>query len=284
MFDWGDGTNSSWLQLEQNQTSITETHHWDMVGSYQLHVRYKSENAPYGIWSDAMLVEISTYTNDDVPYTPVWHTGKIQGFNDTLYTYSASTADPNGYQVCYRFDFGNGTFSEWTPFVPSGISSYLSSAWQAPGVYVVSSQAKNQFGLESAWSEPVQVIITEKTAANAASIDLIVLNDLTYQIIYTSEYEGTLYNPLTKASNDISWKGGGVFLLDDDGDGRWEYLYIPSLGQIQPNVEPTIPEETSFFEIPWLIIFIILIVLFGVVGVVFVLLKTGYLYLYEEEV
>ena len=29
MFDWGDGTNSSWLQLEQNQTSITETHHWD---------------------------------------------------------------------------------------------------------------------------------------------------------------------------------------------------------------------------------------------------------------
>lgn len=284
MFDWGDGTNSSWLQLEQNQTSITETHHWDAVGTYQLHVKYKSDTAPYGIWSDAKIVEIATYSNDDFPYTPIVYTGKIQGFNNTLYTYSALTTDPNDYPVRYRFDYGNGTFSDWTPFVPSGTSSYLSFAWETPGVYGLRTQAQNQYGLESAWSEPVQVVMTDKSAANSASIDLLVLNNITYQIIYTSEHEGTFYNPANGASNDIQWKGGGVFLIDDDSDGRSEYLYIPSMGQIQPYVEPIPSQGNLFFQVPWLIIFIILIIIFGVVGVVLVLLKTGYLYLYEEEV
>ncbi len=284
MFDWGDGTNSSWLQLEQNQTSITETHHWDIVGTYQLHVKYKSETAPYGIWSDAMMVEITTYSNDDFPYTPIVYTGKIQGFNSTVYTYSALTTDPYDYQVCYRFDYGNGTFSEWTPYVPSGTSSYLSFAWAEPGVYLLRTQAKNLYGLESGWSEPIQVIITDKSSDTGASIDLLVLNNITYQIVYTSEIAGTFYNPATGTSSDIQWKGGGVFLIDDDSDGRWEYLYIPSIGQIQANIEPIPTENNLFFEIPWLIIFIILIIIFGVVGVVLVLLRTGYLYLYEEEV
>lgn len=284
MFDWGDGTNSSWLRLEQNQTSITETHHWDMIGTYQIHVKYKSDTVPYGIWSDALIVEIAGYTADDFPNTPILYTGKIQGVNDTLYTYSALTTDPYNYPVCYRFDFGNGTFSEWTPYVSSGTSSYLTFTWTTPGVYFLRIQAKNQYGLESAWSEPIQVAITDKAAVNGASIDLIVLHNISYQIIYTSEYEGTFYNPSSGSSNDLLWKGGGVFLIDDDGDGRWEYLYIPSVGQIQPYVEPVIQQEGIFFQIPWMLIIIILIVIFGVIGVVLVLLKTGYLYFYEEEV
>ena len=282
MFDWGDGTNSSWLQLEQNQTSITETHHWDIVGTYQLHVRYKSDTAPYGVWSDALMVEITTYSNDDFPYTPILYTGKIQGVNSTVYTYSALTTDPYDYQVCYRFDYGNGTFSEWTPYVPSGTSSYLSFAWGTPGVYLLRTQAKNLYGLESGWSDPVQVIITDKSVNTGASIDLLVLNNITYQIIYTSENEGTFYNPSTGTSSDIQWKDGGIFLIDDDSDGRWEYLYIPSIGQIQANIEPIPSENNIFGGIPWLIIFIVLIIIFGVVGVVLVLLKTGYLYVYEE--
>jgi len=284
MFDWGDGTNSTWLQLEQNQTSITETHHWDEVGTYQLHVKYTSDTAPYGIWSDAMMIEITAYSNDDLPFAPIVYTGKIQGFNNTVYTYSALTTSPYDYQVCYRFDYGNGTYSEWTPYVPSGTSSYLSFSWKEPGAFVLRTQARDQYGLESGWSDPIQVIITDKSAANGASIDLVVLNNISYQIIYTSEHEGTFYNPANAASNDIKWKDGGVFLIDDDSDGRWEYLYIPSIGQIQPYVEPIPSEENVFFEIPWLIIFIVLIIIFGVIGVVFVLLKTGYIYLYEDEV
>jgi hypothetical protein len=285
MFDWGDGTNSSWLQLEKNQTSITETHHWDIVGTYQIHVKYKSDTAPYGVWSDAMLVEITRYSNDDFPYTPFLYTGKIQGLNSTEYTYSAVTIDPAGYQVCYRFDFGNGTFSDWTALVPSGTSSYLTFSWTNPGIYTLRIQAKNQFGLESPWSDPIQIIIMDKTAPKDETIDALFIDNITYQIIFTSENTGTFYNPDTGASNDILWKGGGVYLIDDDSDGRWEYLYIPSIGQIQPYIEPVPTEKSSVLDqIPWLIIIIVLIIVFGIIGVVFVLLRTGYLYVYEEEV
>jgi hypothetical protein len=284
LFDWGDGTNTSWLQLRDNQTSITESHQWDAVGIYQVHVKYKSDTTPHGVWSDAKMVEITTYSSYDFPNPPIICTGKIQGFNNTVYTYSAVTTDPSEYPVCYRFGYGNGTFSDWTPYVPSGTSSYVSFSWQNPGVYEFRTQARNQNGLESAWSEPVEIIISDKTTATNASIDLVVLNNITYHIVFTSEYEGAFSNPATGASTDIRWIDGGFFLIDDDGDGRWEYIYSPLIGQIQPYEEPASSEGTYVTGTSWLLVLIILIIIFGVVGVFLVLLRTGYLFVYEEEV
>ncbi len=284
MFDWGDETISPWLQLENNQTSITQTHHWSSPGSYQVHVKYKSETAPYGIWSEAMLVDIYDFSSKNFPDTPIFYTGKIQGIIDNEYTYSALTTDPQEFPVCYRFDFGDDEISEWTLYVPSGSSAYFSYKWEKPGIYVLRTQARNQYGLESEWSEPVQVIMKNTSEDDGSSKDLVVLNNITYQIIYTSQFNGTFFNPSTGSSNDIHWNGGGVFLIDDDSDGRWEYLYVPAIGQIQPYTEPIPISHDIFSELPWILIFIILSIIFGVIGVVIVLIKTGYLYLYEEEV
>jgi hypothetical protein len=285
MFDWNDGTMSSWLQLEENQTSIHQTHHWNSSGTYQIHVKYKSETVPYDIWSEAMIVDINDFSNKNFPNTPILYTGKIQGIIGTEYTYSALTTDPQDFPVSYRFDFGGYAISEWTPYVPSGSSAYFSFIWEKPGTYILRTQARNLYGLESEWSAPVQVIM-QNTSENTtgASMDLVVLNDIPYQIIYTSPYNGTLFNPSTGASNDIHWNGGGVFLIDDDSDGRWEYLYVPSIGQIQPYTEQILPQSDIFSEIPWLLILIILCIVVGVIGIVVVLIKTGYIYLYEEEV
>ena len=284
MFDWGDGTNTSWMQLQDNQTRITESHQWNAVGTYQVHVKYKSDTTPNGVWSDAKMVEITTYSSYDFPNPPIISTGKIQGFNNTMYTYSAVTTDPAGYSVCYRFGYGNETLTDWTPYVPSGTSSYLSFSWQNPGVYELRTQACNQNGLESAWSEPVEIIISDKETDMGASIDLVILNNITYHVIFTSEYGGTFSNPATGASTDIRWVDGDIFLIDDDGDGRWEYLYSASIGQIQLYEEPESSEGNYRIETPWLLVLIILIIIFGVVGVFLVLLRTGYLYVYEEEV
>ena len=284
MFDWGDGTNTSWLQVEENQTSIVESHQWTLSGTYQLHVKFKSDEVPYGIWSDAMIIEIGTYTLENFPLIPIIQSGKILGVVGQKYTYSAVTTDPSEYLVSYRFDFNNGTLSPWTPFVPSGSSSYISFAWKEPGVKFLQAQAKNQYGLESEWSTPLQIIMKQTTEDNDSSVDHLVLNNISYQILFTSQYNGTFYNPATGASNDVHWNGGGVFLIDDDCDGRFEYLYMPSIGQIQSysDQEPVVSSFLS--DLPWFFIFIILSVIFGVIGVILVLIKTGYLYVYEEEV
>jgi hypothetical protein len=284
MFDWGDGTTSDWLQLAENETSIVQTHQWNVPGTYQVHVKFKNDVSPYGVWSNAKLVEITTYEGGDFPHKPILYTGKIQGVVGTVYTYSARTTDPHDFQVCYQFDFGNGTLSSWTPFVPSGTSSYISFAWQKPGVYIMRAQARNQYNLLSDWSDPVQVIIKDTSHDLGESIDLIVLSNITYQILYTSQYNGTLYNPSTGSSNDILWHEGGIFLIDDDSDGRWEYLYIPSIGQIQPYIEPVLPQKDFLSEFPWFLLILLLCIIFGTIGGVLFLIREGYIYFYEEEV
>ncbi len=284
MIDWGDGTNTSWLQLEANNTSITQTHQWNNPGVYQLHVKYKGETTPFGVWSDPMVIEITTISMDDFPNKPIIQTAKIQGRIWETYTYSAMSKDPYGYQVSYRFDNGNGTLSDWTAFVPSGSCSYQSFAWQQPGKYYLRAQAKNQYGLESEWSNPMQVIIRNTEESNRTSVDFVLLNDVSYHIMFSSEYQGTLYNPSTGSSNDIHWNGAGVFLIDDDSDGRWEYIYIPALGQIQPYIEPVHLENAFLSQLPWRFFIIIGGIILGVIGVVFVLIKKGVIYFYEEEV
>jgi hypothetical protein len=119
---------------------------------------------------------------------------------------------------------------------------------------------------------------------NGTSVDLVFLNDIYYQIIYSSSYNGTFYNPSSGGSNDIQWKGGGVFLIDDDSDGRWEYLYVPTIGEIQPYQEQVILQENIFSNVPWFLLLIIVSIILGVIGVVLVLIKKGYIYMYEEEV
>lgn len=284
MIDWGDGTNTSWLQLEANKTSITQTHQWNKPGVYQLRVNYKGETTPYGVWSEPKGIEITTISMDDFPDKPVIQTAKVQGVALKKYTYSAISVDPQGYAVSYRFDNGNGTLSAWTAFVPSGSSSYQSFSWQQPGKYYLRAQAKNQYGLESEWSNPIQVIIRDTEDGNGTSVDYVLLNDVSYHILYSSEYQGTLYNPSTGSSNDIHWNGAGVYLIDDDSDSRWEYIYIPAQGQIQPYTEPVRSEYDFVSQLPWRFIIIIGSIILGVIGVVLVLIKKGVIYFYEEEV
>jgi len=283
MFDWGDGTTTTWLQLESNQTAIVQTHHWSTPGTYQLRMKFKSEQVPEGVWSNSLALDITTYASNDFPNKPILRTGKIQGIIGNEYTYSALTTDPNEYQVSYRFDYGNGNLSEWTPYVPSETSSYRSFIWKTPGEYSLRAQARNQYGLESVWSYPVRVNMKNTSEDNGTSVDIVFLNDIYYQIIYSSSYNGTFYNPSSGGSNDIKWNGGGVFLIDDDSDGRWEYLYVPTIGEIQPYQEHVIPQKNIFSDVPWFLLLIIVSIILGVVGVVLVLIKKGYIYMYEEE-
>jgi hypothetical protein len=284
MFDWGDGTNTSWLQLEKDHTSISQTHVWNAPGTYQLHVKFKSDIVPYGIWSEAMFVEIVAYSTEDSPLKPIINTGKTLGVFNKTYVYSAVTTDSNDYPVRYRFDYGNGVLSTWTEFIPSGSNGYLSYGWNKPGVYLLRVQAINQYGLESDWSDPVQVIMKNTSEDNGESTDLVMLNNVHYEILYTSPYEGTFYNPASGVSTDIQWTDNGMFLIDDDGDGRWEFFYIPTQGLIQPYVEQTWLQKDTLSGIPWLLIIIILTVVLCVIGSIVILIKKGYIYFYEEDV
>lgn len=111
-------------------------------------------------------VYIIIYPSTLPPYKPDPPKGPACGKCGETYTYSAVTTDPDGDDISYLFDWGDGTTSGWTEFVPSGTNISASHSWDK-GTYSIRVKAKDETGMESEWSDPLEVpIIRNKVAFN----------------------------------------------------------------------------------------------------------------------
>ena len=59
--------------------------------------------------------------------------------------------------MSYVFDWGDGTNSGWTEYVPSGTSINISHTWTKKGSFNIRAKAKDSHGTESRWSESLSV-------------------------------------------------------------------------------------------------------------------------------
>jgi len=94
----------------------------------------------------------------DRPNTPDTPDGPTSGVIKTEYTYTTSTTDPNGDLIKYCFDWGDDTVS-WTDWLESGEIASLSHMWETPGYYEIKVKARDEYGLDSDWSEPLTMHI-----------------------------------------------------------------------------------------------------------------------------
>jgi hypothetical protein len=101
--------------------------------------------------SDYLFV-YDLYTTNPPPNTPSAPTGPDEGAIATDYTFSAVTTDPEGEQVSYMFDWGDGSMSDWIGPVDSGTPVNGIHQWAAAGTYDVKAKAKDIVGGESGWS------------------------------------------------------------------------------------------------------------------------------------
>ncbi|MEO0079973.1 MAG: hypothetical protein ABIK44_04790 [candidate division WOR-3 bacterium] len=86
------------------------------------------------------------------PATPEPPNGPSRaGIGDTC-LFTTVTTDPLNLPIAYRFDWGNGSGSGWSQFMPSGLAVSMSYAWPRPGSFQVRAQAKNIIGATSEWS------------------------------------------------------------------------------------------------------------------------------------
>ena len=84
--------------------------------------------------------------------------GSDTGLAGTAYSYSTSATDPDGDQVKYTFDWGDGS-SDTTNLVDSGTTASASHAWSNPGTYQIKAKATDSKGASSGWSESRAVTI-----------------------------------------------------------------------------------------------------------------------------
>ena len=79
------------------------------------------------------------------------------GGADVEHTYTASTNDPDGDDLYYLFDWGDGEFSEWIGPKNSGQTASASHTWTEQDDYQIRVKAKDEHGVQSEWSDPLPI-------------------------------------------------------------------------------------------------------------------------------
>jgi len=103
--------------------------------------------------------------NDNAPEKPVID-GPVNGLINKEYNYTAIASEPDGENISYYFDWGDGKNSGWTDFVASGTMVNLSHSWQKRGTYTIKVKAKDDYGMESEWGELQVTMPRDKVITN----------------------------------------------------------------------------------------------------------------------
>ncbi len=94
-------------------------------------------------------------------------TGNESGIPGEIYKYSVrKIKDPDGDLLSYMWDWGDGNYSNWIPAPTTG--TYLSAEhnWTQEGTYEVRVKARDQYGAESEWSDPLVVSMPKTKSIN----------------------------------------------------------------------------------------------------------------------
>jgi hypothetical protein len=154
--DWGDGA-SSLTELVPSGTTAGASHAWNKAGTYSVKAMATDSIGASSGWSSALKVVVTGQSNSppDIPGKP---SGSSEAAVGSIYSYTTSTRDPEGDQVRYTLDWGDGSTSI-TDMVPSGTTAGASHAWKKAGTYFVKAMATDSIGSSSGWSSGLTVYV-----------------------------------------------------------------------------------------------------------------------------
>jgi hypothetical protein len=97
--------------------------------------------------------------NNNPPNTPQRPSGPTSGSTNVEYTYSTRATDPEGDNVYYQWDWGDGTVSKWFGPYSSGAEVTAKHSWNVQGSYSIRVKSKDINQAESTWSEPLAIVM-----------------------------------------------------------------------------------------------------------------------------
>jgi len=100
------------------------------------------------------------------PDKPAKPSGPTSGKSGQNYAYSTNTADPDGDQILYLFDWGDGSTNDWLGPYESGEVCETLHRWDQKGTYLIKVKARDKYGIESPWSDPLSLSIPKNKAIN----------------------------------------------------------------------------------------------------------------------
>ncbi|MFH1892179.1 MAG: hypothetical protein ABIK83_05785 [Candidatus Zixiibacteriota bacterium] len=136
------------------------------------------------VGDDVVSTHVTIALGDPTNQAPVCSSAPVGAdtvLNALSYTYSATATDPEGQQVYYKWDFGNGVTGWLGPF-DSGEPNEQEHSWDVAGDYIVEVKSKDKWGQESGWSPGKAV--SAYYCGDADGLSMIDLDDVVYLIAY----------------------------------------------------------------------------------------------------
>lgn len=162
-WDWdGDNIIDEWTGFYESGESVTLSHQYTSAGTYHIKVIAEDENGAQSGFSPSKTIII---TGNSAPNKPLTPSGPISGRPGMPYSYSSSTVDPEGDNIYYLFDWGDGTTSGWIGPFSSGSTIIESHTWANRGTYAIRVKAKDDpngdgdlsDGIESVYSDSLPI-------------------------------------------------------------------------------------------------------------------------------
>ncbi len=206
----GDIVGYEW-QFGDNTTATDEApmHTYSAVGTFKVTLTIIDDDDNTDI--DITYVSITEMPNDP-PAQPVL-TGPSSGSVTILYNYTIVSTDSENDTIQYIIDWGDETTQSTSKLLENGSLWTVSHAWAYPGIYTVTAYALDENHVISTPTK-MQVLI------NAIYCD-----DWGYMVDFTTDGIYDLFHSnITGEETPVGFVSG-VYHLDDDNDGAYEYTY-----------------------------------------------------------
>jgi len=121
-------------------------------------------------WWYSPIIHVTVNTAPEKPEKP---SGPDYGKTGVKYLFSTRAVDPNDDQIYYMWDWGDGNVSDWMGPYNSGETTSASHQWDEKGTYSMWVKAKDIYGEESDWSEPLEVSMPKNTVRYAPFLEFL---------------------------------------------------------------------------------------------------------------
>lgn len=158
IFNWGDGTTSSSDFIPSGEI-VSITKQWTDKGTFDVKVKARDSYGKESEWSDSIEVTVKNIA----PEKPSIPEGPTEGRAEQSYTYTTSSFDYDNHKIKYGWDWdGDKYVDDWTSYYSSGEQVSASNVWYTQAVYEIRVKAKDEFGEESEWSDPLTVTMPKE--------------------------------------------------------------------------------------------------------------------------
>ena len=195
----------------------------EKLGYYFNSINVDVTTLSYAVENTGYNLQLTPYNPPNTPSTP---TGPSTGSTGTSYTFSTSATDPDGDQVQYRFDWGDGNISGYTSLVNSGSSASKSHSYSGANTYYIKAQARDSNGAISGWSGGHQIAINGAVAGmypvwapDSSKIAYVTdSNGDGTNEIWVMNADGTGKTQLTSNGNHPDWVGDWILFTKEGNE------------------------------------------------------------------